>query len=332
MSHEVEWYRLGLRLRQVILCLNAVENGADGDRGPLHLARRFTQLLYSAFNGLPFEGTRLLTFVSLRTVAEGLVELVGQRSFSRRQAGNVGEQINQLVVAVEEGLAEHVTTEESSWFSLGFALPDGLLVERIGASPGLESDFIVEMIRRRVVNGRRMLPITTAWRFANLARVKTLLSTLGLEVRDVISQTDDDLPDLLTIEVPPGRDLEYSEPLQSYVRGWTLIERAISIRQASQAKPEYNAQNRELRFAGTLVRTFDGRAGVQTAIVAAFARCKWEAEIESPFDSQKTLTDTVRNLNKNLRPALIRFVALQSRVRWERFQQSEPAVISVGQT
>lgn len=77
--------------------------------------------------------------------------------------------------------------------------------------------------------------------------------------------------------------------------------------------PFWDAERRELRLAGGVVKRFRQPARNQETILAAFEELGWPAFMDDPLpqdfdvDPKKRLNKTIENLNRNQRQPLIRF-------------------------
>jgi hypothetical protein len=96
-------------------------------------------------------------------------------------------------------------------------------------------------------------------------------------------------------------------------------EKCPRIAEASQgtpcAKPNWNAQSRELWLGATMIRTFSRRAHAQFAILDAFQNADWAEIISAPKGF--SLKDAVDALNEKL--TRVRFLreANDNSIRWQ---------------
>jgi hypothetical protein len=89
--------------------------------------------------------------------------------------------------------------------------------------------------------------------------------------------------------------------------------------------PTWDHDRRELRWNGRLVKVFKLPSPNQERIIAAFAEENWPARIDDPLPPDLEITprqrlrDAIRNLNRNQRARLIRFMGDGSGegIRWE---------------
>ena len=96
-------------------------------------------------------------------------------------------------------------------------------------------------------------------------------------------------------------------------------------RPATPAVPDYDADHRELRWRGQLVKRFGQPAPNQEAILIAFQRAGWQRAIDDPLpadpdvDPRDRLHDAIKNLNKQKPRQVLRFRGNGSgrRVLWE---------------
>jgi len=78
-------------------------------------------------------------------------------------------------------------------------------------------------------------------------------------------------------------------------------------------RPVWDAQHRELRLAGLLVKRFRWRAPNQETLLAVFEEEEWPPRIDDPLprmpeqDPRRRLHDTIKCLNRNQEHHLIRF-------------------------
>jgi hypothetical protein len=81
----------------------------------------------------------------------------------------------------------------------------------------------------------------------------------------------------------------------------------------ARPKPQWDAQRRELRFQGVVVKRFRKPAPNQELILAAFEESGWPPRIDDPLPPHSDipptdrLHDTLGRLNRTLRNPLIRF-------------------------
>jgi len=81
----------------------------------------------------------------------------------------------------------------------------------------------------------------------------------------------------------------------------------------SSASPWWDAENRELRFDGQLVKQFKVPAPNQELILASFQEQAWPHHVDDPLpplpelDSKRRLHDTICRLNRNQKHRLLRF-------------------------
>jgi hypothetical protein len=88
--------------------------------------------------------------------------------------------------------------------------------------------------------------------------------------------------------------------------------------------PMYDGGNMLLYWRGTVIKTWDREATSQNAVLAAFEEEDWPDMILDPIwpdleqDAKERLRETVKRLNKGLKPGTIRFFTtrLGTAVRW----------------
>lgn len=91
----------------------------------------------------------------------------------------------------------------------------------------------------------------------------------------------------------------------------------------AQPRPTWDAQRRELRVHGKVVRRFRVPAPNQTRILTAFAEADWPSRIPNPTpldpwtDPKKRLRDTLRSLNAGLRVLRFRGDGTGEGILWE---------------
>ncbi|MCH8150029.1 MAG: hypothetical protein IH987_18960 [Planctomycetes bacterium] len=74
-----------------------------------------------------------------------------------------------------------------------------------------------------------------------------------------------------------------------------------------QRRPQYDAELRELRYGDALLKRFSQPAANQVLILQVFEECRWPNRIDSPLPPTKSLPNTVRDLNRNMKSELVRF-------------------------
>jgi hypothetical protein len=92
----------------------------------------------------------------------------------------------------------------------------------------------------------------------------------------------------------------------------------------NRRRPCYDAERR-LRVGKTVMHRFTRPAPCQEALALGFQTCAWQYSIDNPLprvsgkSSKKRLHDTIQDLNRNLKPALIKFHGDGTglRVYWE---------------
>jgi hypothetical protein len=84
-------------------------------------------------------------------------------------------------------------------------------------------------------------------------------------------------------------------------------------RSAAHGVPHWDAEIRELRWNGQLVKRFKWQAANQEIVLTAFEEDGWPARIDDPLpphaeqDSKRRLSDTIKCLNRKQQHELIRF-------------------------
>lgn len=96
---------------------------------------------------------------------------------------------------------------------------------------------------------------------------------------------------------------------------WTLPSTPVGQQFSDQAAtvPQWDADRRELRFNGAVVKHFKWVAANQQAILCAFEEDGWPPRIDDPLppqqeqDSKRRLADTIKCLNRKQCYAVIHF-------------------------
>lgn len=130
---------------------------------------------------------------------------------------------------------------------------------------------------------------------------------------------------------------EDRDGLRLLLVGWGLFEadgcglrateagrRLAELLKSSESVPGYDALSRRLSWRGGVVKTLAREAACQEAVLLAFQQAGWPAllddplEVEAGVDVKARLRQTVKSLNKRLRPGTIRFHAdgTGRAVRW----------------
>jgi hypothetical protein len=104
-------------------------------------------------------------------------------------------------------------------------------------------------------------------------------------------------------------------------------------RLAERPLPHWDAQGRELRIGGRLVKRFKWPAANQETVLAAFEEEGWRRRIDDPLPPvadilpSARLSDAIKRLNGHQKNALIRFRGdgTGEGVTWELVEEDEPA-------
>lgn len=105
----------------------------------------------------------------------------------------------------------------------------------------------------------------------------------------------------------------------------TQTENSVAVDAAKQQHPKWDSNRHQLSIGNAIIKEFKLPAVNQETVLSAFEEEGWPPSIDDPLaparniDPKRRLHDTIKNLNRNQRQSMIRFMGdgTGEGVRWE---------------